>query len=470
MNNRIIIDLDKNKNSFSTFSLTPTLGKCTNAFSLCINCNKDDILTDILKEKDTYIKEVIEEHFIYFNKNHQAEYILANFDNLLDLTDYIEIGGKNSKEILDFLNNNKIDKKIILKTCINICNIDKIRAIKSTFKDYVDNLYIFMEGNKYKPIQINKLEDLVINITSSLDYIKKLNFSKIEEIMFVYNIIRSKIYKDNYDINNQSKSRDLIEILNNDYIVCEGYANLFKTYLTYLGHDVENIILFDRNNKDNGHIRSMIYIKDPKYNIDGLYFFDPTGDSKTSEDDNDYINRFTYFAKTKSFFDELDNKHNLEDKFFQYTLSELFILIIKRKELGVEDLHIIDIMRKYAIYTNTKYNSLLAFTSDNFEEDNINALNEIGEKINTPIPFEVLIKVFNNVRKKEYYINSDKYPYNINDLFDVVYDSLWDLEIDKKNAIIDEYISSYIKEEEIDKDIERVKFTKVLQKIRDKNK
>ena len=106
--------------------------------------------------------------------------------------------------------------------------------------------------------------------------------------MFVYDRVKYRLYED--DLDDINSSRDLDKVLNGDKIVCAGYSNLFTAVLTSLG--INSIPVIDLNIK---HQRSLAYIKDAKYNIDGVYAFDPTWDKRKSKDDINYIDRYDYF-------------------------------------------------------------------------------------------------------------------------------------------------------------------------------
>lgn len=105
--------------------------------------------------------------------------------------------------------------------------------------------------------------------------------SPFEKFILAYRYVTDRIYKEVDDGEDLSKSRSLISVLNGDKIVCAGYANLLATILDRLGIPctTQCMVIFDENLKAYGnHATCLVRMVDPKYNIDGIYFSDPTAD------------------------------------------------------------------------------------------------------------------------------------------------------------------------------------------------
>ena len=66
-----------------------------------------------------------------------------------------------------------------------------------------------------------------------------------------------------------------------------------------------DLIILEDETHTSGHARNGIFIEDPKYNINGYYYFDATWDSKRKDNDNSYLLSYKYFAKTKEQMDAL---------------------------------------------------------------------------------------------------------------------------------------------------------------------
>lgn len=151
------------------------------------------------------------------------------------------------------------------------------------------------------------LEEKVLN--DLVRPIKDSSLSPYEKYLAVYNIVKQfKPYKENYDDKNQS--RYLRYILNNDYIVCRGYATLLKTLLDKIEVPVVEIgALVDvskyNDNLENvpieyvGHARNLIKIDDDKYNIHGYFVVDSTWDNDMDKDL--YLHSTTTFDNRKGY-------------------------------------------------------------------------------------------------------------------------------------------------------------------------
>lgn len=163
---------------------------------------------------------------------------------------------------------------------LNLSNVNII--ISNDLYDYSYEEYLREE---------NKLDKLVEPIVNS-------DMSPFEKYMAVYNIVKNfKPYKENKDSKDQS--RYLRYILDNDYMVCVGYAKLLDTLLDKVGiRSIDLRVAVDTSYDDgftqeekvvdlNGHARVLVSIDDDKYNIHGLYVSDPTWDNELSKN---YIN------------------------------------------------------------------------------------------------------------------------------------------------------------------------------------
>lgn len=155
------------------------------------------------------------------------------------------------------------------------------------------------------------LEDtmLTINtINNIVETIIKYNLSPFEQVMYAYDITRSRIYKHEDENDDYIASRDLVKILKSDKIVCLGYAALLKAILDTLG--IKNDIISIHKNKTIGHARNIVGIVDEKYDLNNVFMMDATFNSKKQENDNSYLNNYIWFAHSKDFFDRVDKKNN----------------------------------------------------------------------------------------------------------------------------------------------------------------
>lgn len=190
----------------------------------------------------------------------------------------------------EFIKQNK-DLEIIFrvsdfKEIIEVLKDEDYPNLKISFKNSDDNISYKEFYNMYK-----KLNEIV-------EFINHYNLSPLEKVMFVYDIVKANEYKKENKNDSYGTSRNLNEIINNDKIVCVGYANLIDFLLKNLGVK-SNTIILGYQDKNVQHERNYIYLKDDKYNIDGMFFLDATWDSKKNDS---YIDNYFYFLKPLNFF------------------------------------------------------------------------------------------------------------------------------------------------------------------------
>ena len=275
----LIIDMIKSNQIINSFNPPVRI------MNLIINCALGKENTNVLKEvlidngipilslilsvaigynqKYNYLKEIekVKEVFIFCNEN--------NFTDALNISKRF-----NAKVIISAQKISLISYKKLIED-FGVENINEF------------NVYIDYQKNN-SPILISMVYKISCIINAVVEEINSYDLSPLEKIMFVYDRVKYRLYED--DLDDINSSRDLDKVLNGDKIVCAGYSNLFTAVLTSLG--INSIPVIDLNIK---HQRSLAYIKDAKYNIDGVYAFDPTWDKRKNKDDINYIDRYDYF-------------------------------------------------------------------------------------------------------------------------------------------------------------------------------
>lgn len=275
----LIIDMIKSNQIINSFNPPVRI------MNLIINCALGKENTNVLKDalidsgipilslilsvaigynqKYNYLKEIekVKEVFIFCNEN--------NFTDALNISKRF-----NAKVIISAQKISLISYKKLIED-FGVENINEF------------NVYIDYQKNN-SPILISIVYKISCIINAVVEEINSYDLSPLEKIMFVYDRVKYRLYED--DLDDINSSRDLDKVLNGDKIVCAGYSNLFTAVLTSLG--INSIPVIDLNIK---HQRSLAYIKDAKYNIDGVYAFDPTWDKRKNKDDINYIDRYDYF-------------------------------------------------------------------------------------------------------------------------------------------------------------------------------
>ncbi len=171
--------------------------------------------------------------------------------------------------------------------------------------------------------------------------IKEKQFSPLERMVAVYDIAQSiKPYVNEGKAND---SRTLHEYLNNNYMVCTGYANFIRNMGHMLGEHYSEIAC----QMTEGHARNYVNLVDNKYEVNGFYGLDATFDETYGQDASQ--RRYKYFlmgttegregARIAS-EDEIGSSY---DEFFTYKNVEEF----KKKIMSTKDFEALPDELKY---------------------------------------------------------------------------------------------------------------------------
>lgn len=363
---------------------------------------------------------------LYLDKNLSLEEI--NNLKYLPSNKKIDLGMKDYQNIELILNKLlELDKNLEItigienKEIFNKTNIYKNSSKYSKLNILIDDKKNNMTNNlqKYKEFE----EILYLFIKPALDK----NYSPFEKYIYAYNITKKfKEYKENKQ--NKTESRDLYEILINEYMVCVGYSSMFTDLLSKLGiqSQYKSVIVTTNSSGQNitseegkletgGHARAYTSIQDEKYGIDGFYIADPTWDNDL---ENDY---YTFLALTNQEFNYNYRAifQNDEDMLFDSISKEDFFIRLERmieKKLSF----------KIEILKNNKYN----------KDKTIDYKSEI-----TSIYIDIIRTSLNTIKK----LDNEEYK-KINEKF-YISNSIYDSKIDefmKQVPETIEYLASYI--------------------------
>ena len=509
MKGKIFLTYEKEFNYYDyDISLCSTLN---DGYVITINTNLDKDFNTLITQPTDLDESISHEIGIYENIDQNTEEIMTllqkakqNPRKYLEDAEYVEFNFSNEK-VLEYLKKNPIlkNKKIILKQSLDI-NDQPIEEIKELFSDYKDNLYFLLPDND-DYINFKEYEDTLTTLDKMAEEINQYDFSPIEKIMYAYDMIRSRIYKEVDVDENKSISRSLSSALLGDKIVCLGYIRIFRALLQKLGIESNEVLLEsniknDSNNNtlsdDNtGHARCEIYVKDEKYGIDGVYYFEPTWNSKRDETDTIYLLSYKYFAKTRFEMDMFDKGTYINNK-FPCCIKNLDTTTKKRlKENGIKILpnyiiKSINYMSK-VIKNKKLINDRPVFgKQENYDIDTIiQEIEELTKYFNKPLTADTLLHVLYNVRKKQYYHKNNDYPFSIDDFYKIVIASNWNFKSNPEKKLSPEeklciaifgenpnkftknkksIFLEYVQENNLNKNIESVKLVKTLKKALNK--
>lgn len=466
-------------------------------FGLSLYIDDEHKLEDQLKDTNMLTRGLnnVIDFFTMMEDNEKEltcyQYLRNNVDKIFDNIEYVKF--YEDFDVLEFIESNPIimGKKIVLGESLEISDYDKITKLLTEFDQYKDNIYVSISNN-IGYVSLDEAFSIINTIKDEALKISSLNLSPLETVMYTYDLVRNRVYKTEDKDDDPLESRNLKSVLTGDKIVCVGYANIFDVLLKYMGFNSKTVgLTFKDDENKPGHRRNVLYLKDDKYDIDGVYYFDVTWDSKRGNEINEFLNRYTCFAKTRSQMMEIENNMYTYDQFEYYSddMVSLVKKLLDEEELEYLNKHYVESINYMAKLVDGKnlVNRMCLCPGlphyNKFDRDELlTKLSILQDKFNKPISAEVFVSALNNVRKLEYYQNDSLYPYTINKLYETYIRSNWEFsthhynseerfltaifgkkEIENRDNKKDDFVN-YIRNENIGREVTGVKLTKVLQK------
>lgn len=363
----------------------------------------------------------------------------------------------------------------------------------------LSNLKIYIDGNE-KPVSILEYKNTIAAINEIVSKIQKYSLSPLEQIMFAYDLVRDRVYVAEEDDEESFISRDLTSVLSGDKIVCVGFANILDKVLKNLGIRSDMILLLNKDGKT-GHVRNIIYVMDYKYDVSGLYYLDPTWDSKKAEDDTNYLNSYTYFCRTRDEMDVLSNimGHDYVDRRFggfeKDTVSKFESIVAKNgvKAIPKDMISAFNHVSRFIdgtilIYPLSLYDSPIIpeFIKKSFNyEEVLGKISDYKRIIyDSNLTAMQLLEILMKVRKIEFYEDPLKYPYDMDTIKKVVVDrylndkkllnsllllnSIFGERKTLKRRLSQEQFDDISSNGELEKSIQQIRLVKTLQRIHNK--
>lgn len=350
------------------------------------------------------------------------------------------------------------------------------------------NINLMVDGND-QLVTIEEYKKTVCAIDEMVNLIKKYNLSPLEQMMFAYDLVRDRVYTKEDEVDNYTVSRDLTSVLLGDKIVCVGYANIYEKILSSLG--IKNMMYSIKpiNPQTHGHRRNIAYVKDDKYVIEGVFYFDPTWDSKKNDSDTSYLDSYKFFCLPKEDI-EIYTKGKFVDRTFNgYSDSLCWEFEDIVSEDGIEQVppammrtinevsEFVDDKKLINPMLLSRNPMLIQMAKDNFDLDDVMEYLTRYRSLffDQDLSADIMMKIIFNVRKVEYIENPEKYPLDIDTLKKIMV--LTDNNIARRNLLTaiygnysvdrkmtEESFDDEINAQELPLKIERVKLVKVLQK------
>lgn len=382
--------------------------------------------------------------------------------DLLDVCDKVEVEESLIDAIPTIPNINT--KKIVINTEPYPLDISEVEKLEEQYNDY-ESVYVKVDGNE-DPVLLSEYRKTTEIIDEIVNRIKAYNLSPLEQAIYAYDYARDRIYQKEEWGEPHTASRDLTRVLLGDEIVCVGYARIFIAILKKLGINAAEYTV----KGSEYHSIAIAHIKDEKYGIDSIYYFDPTADRKRDETD-DHFDKYFSFAKSRK---EMLNEFGYEDLTFGEVDESTYLEIIKQVK-GENT-------PKYFQLGETKYiNNMSSFmgrrpmdidvhgcmgTTEKVKE-NPNVANELSSCIFYLQPSQdpnALVKAMSVVRKLRYYEDPKKFPYSSSKMKSITSESYWNIPYKHSSKSVEKTLSE--NKERYDKEALEIDLIKVLRKIK----
>ena len=411
--------------------------------------------------------------------------ILKNDFPILDNSEIVVYPEDGIKEFID--NNPCLKNKQLIVYGVFDINHESLDPLLKYFDNHKDYQVLINGNTKY--VTIEEYEKTVLAIDEIVNKIKKYNLSQLEQIMYAYDLVRDRVYKSEDENDDFSVSRDISSALLGNKIVCVGYSVIFEKVLDNLGIRSKMITLH-RKNTNKGHRRNIVYVDDPKYDINGVYYFDTTWDSKKINGDSSYLDSYKFFCRNKNQINKYD-KINYEDLTLEglEDLPTEFENIILKEGLGKVPKKMIklinfisnlvdgeDLINVFMLIDIPEVPEFLRFKYS--REELIEKVNYYYDLIHSnSIGIDKLTELLFNVRKIEYYENPSKYPFSIDDFERTIVDEgIMNSKERFLRAIFGDSNESFrefertVDDMELEKMIEQVRLSKALREVYESKK
>lgn len=376
-------------------------------------------INDLRTKDEFYLPiNISDEQIEYLREIKDGSTLIIEDKNKNGFENYNEINKyKKINELISKINTT--GKKFIIK--INVDNRNIFNSSQSFIND--ENNQIIVVTNDHYDYSVQEYLAEEKQLDELVQKIKGANLSPFEKYIAVYNIVKNfKPYKENSE--KWVESRNLRCILNNEYMVCVGYAKLLSVLLDRVGiqntkHELSIYKVDEENNDVNsfgGHVRNIVSIDDDKYGIHGYYVADATWDNKI---DKNYLNHalMTFDSATQS--NEMFSG-NTKDYFFNIHSYDEFVQNInslynlkKSKQSSNNNFFNIynviswDLINFFSRLDNNKYNELVEMFPGFLVHDSCmdiltNAGQYLAQKCNNSVEFEKVLEADICVQKELY--------------------------------------------------------------------
>ena len=341
----------------------------------------------------------------------RVEILQEAYSNNIDIFDncsIVDIKDATEEELDSVMN--LPAEKLVISDGEHPLTLEEVERLEAKYAGR-KNIYVHTDENE-SPVSLEDYRITVEEITSIADKIKAYGLSPLEAAIYAYDYARDRLYI-KAKSNDSTDSRDLTKVLLSDEIVCVGYARILNAILKKCGI---NSSLYSVRSADEGHAITIARITDEKYDVDSVYYFDPTRGRKTDETNNHFYS-YQSFAMTRG---EALGFGYYEDETFGPIDIDEYKRVVKSIQEGKPHNSFIPTVRTNICNILEFLNGESIYNIPYFQrrirvEDTPDALEKLElmyELLSTQIEPTKLLTAIERVRRIEYYENPEKFPYS----------------------------------------------------------
>ncbi len=293
---------------------------------------------------------------------------------------------KNLLLISSTTDDSKIEKIV---TC-NLNDSDYSNLINSNFENPSTwSVSYYNDGNNYMVDTIPKVREFDSYVEKIKNLVIKEELTPLERVFRIYDIVKL------IEFDNSLTDDSLSTIVNTNKSNVDGYNKLFSYLLNKI--NIPNYLGIIENSDKEKNLITLVLINDEKYNISGLFLFNPAYDSldkNTYKEDIRMIS-YNYFGLKLEDIEYSNYKDSLKDT--------LGILAINKYDYAIDRL-----ANTKNIHINREFNKMYTIFNNNFKYLYDSSHNEmvidenIIEKLCDNVYEGTIMENFSSIVKKNY--------------------------------------------------------------------
>ena len=220
------------------------------------------------------IQNLYFDHPLSVDELDELKQVLLGFNNLSQIYFKGTTDLKSIEKVKDLLlmSSTVMDDKIEKVITCDLSDEEYNKIVNTSFKNPETwSIAYYKDGNNYMVDTIPKVREFNSYIERIRTLVRKEKLSTLERVMRVYDIVKIIEYDEN------CKDNSLSRIVSTNKASNDGINKLFSYILDKI--NIPNYLGTMKNSDNESNLITAILIEDEKYNINGIFLFNPAFDS-----------------------------------------------------------------------------------------------------------------------------------------------------------------------------------------------